>query len=106
MTPLFWLKLMQEVFGVGERLAAKLWKCLDVTPVLLYQIGLCDTYDVDRHGWVARVRRLSQLLPPDALMAASLAAAPETGRVRQKDARDFEEALLQALDRHGKWRWE
>jgi hypothetical protein len=102
--PRFWVLLMAELFGTSQKLACRLWRQLDVSAALLYQIGICDSSDAARPAWVNRVRHLSRLLPPAALLEASAKVAPE-GQVRPREVTDFEETVLGLLDNQGQWRW-
>jgi hypothetical protein len=105
MTPLFWVEMMQQVFNTSERFDCQLWKHYDASATFLFQLGLCDAHAASRDLLVARVRRLSELMPGSKLLQASLAVSPETGRPRHKDAVDFEEMVLRSLDCDGRWRW-
>jgi hypothetical protein len=105
MTPVIWITLMSELFDASNKLACKLWKAYDVTPLLLYQLSLCDGHETNRMTLVARLQRLADSLTPQSLIACSLLLAPESGRVRPKEHVAFEEQVLLATDRHGRWVW-
>jgi hypothetical protein len=103
LVPKFWLKWCAKMWGVEPKYAAKIWAALDVSPALLYQIGICDTYDAGREVWQGRMRHFRDLLDPCALMRTSLTLSPEDGRPRHADAIRLEEGVLYMLDKHGRW---
>jgi hypothetical protein len=108
MTPLVWIRLMQQSFGVTEPFARKLWKHLDASPTLLYQLSLLDVLDthaVPREVAMSRLRRLGELLLPDMLIQTSVRVHPENGRARPSEALKFEEGVLACTDRRGGWKW-
>jgi hypothetical protein len=105
MTPLVWICLMTQSFNVTERFASKLWKNLDATPILLYQLSLLDTHDVSPQVSTSRMRRLGELLLPSMLIEASVRVHPENGRARASEALKFEEGVLASTDKHGAWQW-
>jgi hypothetical protein len=105
MTPRFFLLLSEELFGVRQTLAHRLWTRLHPSPTFLYQLARCDVNDAAKPEWIDRARRLLDLLPPALLLAASLDCAPETRRPRAREITDFEETVLKLVDREGRWRW-
>jgi hypothetical protein len=100
-TPVFWLRVMQEVFFVEERL----WRHLDVSATLLWQIGQCNTLDASPEVLIARIKRLTEVLNPQLLFQASLAVHPETGKPRHKEAIAFEREVLRLTNRKGEFRF-
>jgi hypothetical protein len=105
MTPLVWISLLQQSFGVQKPFACKLWRCIDATPTMLYQLGLLDMDAASREVSISRLRHLGELLLPSTLVEASARVYPEDGRRRNPEALAFEEAVLQATDKHGAWIW-
>jgi hypothetical protein len=105
MTPLFWVKLMVQAFNTSERFACRLWRYVDASPTMLFQLSLCDTTDVPRQTWLARLVRLSELLSPAMLIEASVRLHPENGRPRPREHITFEAVVLAFTDQHGAWKW-
>jgi hypothetical protein len=92
------------MFSTHQKFACRLWRHYDASPILLWQLGLCDVREKNYAAWVARVQHLSRLLTPATLLAASLAVSPENGKTRLREATVFEERVLQILDHSGQWK--
>jgi hypothetical protein len=103
-TPLFFIALIERFFQMPRKFAVKLWPCVEATSMLLWQMSLCDSMPADTAVWLSRVKRLSEVLTPTMLLQASLRLSPE-GKRRDAQCVQFEEAVLQALDRSGNWKW-
>jgi hypothetical protein len=102
--PLFFVALCERMLCTSTKFARRLWNAMAPSPMVLWQLSLVDSLPADTAVWYSRVRRLGDVLTPAMLMAASLALAPEGPR-RDPENIAFENRLLAATDREGKWRW-
>ena len=105
-TPTFWILLCTRFLGTSQGFAHRLWKRYPVSRTLMWQLGLFEHSPASSPDtWTSRAKHLGELLPPAWLLQTSLRMEPETGRPRAREHIAFEEAVLQALDRDGQWKW-
>jgi hypothetical protein len=102
-TPPFFVYLVVTFLGSNARFAEKLWQHYPASQALGYQLERCKE---PAPTLVQRIRKLADLMPGAQLIAASEAVSPANGRTnRLPEAVQFEEAVLQRLDREGRWKW-
>jgi hypothetical protein len=102
--PVFFLALIEGMFRMPRKFACRLWQHVDASPLLLWQLSRCDTVPASHEVWMARVKRLADVLPGSLLIEASVCLSPE-GQRRDHLCIVFEEAVLRALDASGTWKW-
>jgi hypothetical protein len=102
--PLFFERIMVDLFGASQRLAREVWKRYPASTELAFQLHLCNSPAMSPDAVIARVKHAADLLSPQLLIRCLERMTEERGRQR-KDVTRLQERILQLLDSRGCWKW-
>jgi hypothetical protein len=100
--PALWFTFLAGL-GASEELAARLWNHVKHRDQNSWQLEVLRTRAGSLRGATTRTKRLTKILTPAVMMAATVSLEPE-GHVRSPEIRRVEGNILQ-MTREGSWVW-
>jgi len=103
--PSFWHYMLRHLFKVeSARLREELWRGYPKSTALVWHLMRCQEPAATKSVVYERAKVVCQLLDPGLMMRAAEALAP-AGKARPRELRQFEQAVLNLVDKDGSFIW-